>query len=144
MHYFDSSALVKLLLEEPESEALQRYEQQVRTTVSSGLVRTELARAVARTEPSRSHRVTELVRRIDLIPVSSAVLTDAGRLAPASLRSLDAIHLASALLLRDELDAFVAYDDRLLEAASVLGLPVASPGVDSHRDQAKSGSGAEL
>jgi predicted nucleic acid-binding protein len=127
VHYFDSSALAKLVLEEPESEALQRYEQGVRKTVSSGLARTELARAVARVEPSRSHRVTGLIRRIDLVPVSGAVLTDAGRLAPASLRSLDAIHLASALLLRDELEAFVAYDECLLDAASALGLPVASP-----------------
>lgn len=130
MHYFDSSALAKLVLEEPESEALQHYEKGVHKTVSSGLARTELARAVARVEPSRSHRVTDLIRRIDLVPVSGAVLTDAGRLAPASLRSLDAIHLASALLLRDELEAFVAYDERLLGAASALGLPVASPGVD--------------
>jgi hypothetical protein len=93
VHYFDSAALAKLVLEEPESDALQRYEQRVRKTVSS------------------------------------AVLTDAVRLAPASLRSLGAIHLASALLLRDELEAFVAYDECLLNAASALGLPVASPGV---------------
>lgn len=127
MHYFDSSALVKLMLDEPESGALQRYEQGVRKAVASALVRTELARAVARTDPSQSHRVSELVRRINLVPVSTAVLSEAGRLAPPTLRSLDAIHLASALLLGDELEAFVAYDDRLLDAASALGMPTASP-----------------
>lgn len=129
MHYFDTSALAKLVLVEPESDALVQYRSATQKNVASELVRTELTRAVARIDPSRSRQVTELVRRIDLIPVSTNVLIDAGRLSPVSLRSLDAIHLASALLLRDELDAFVAYDDRLLEAASALGLPVASPGL---------------
>lgn len=129
MHYFDSSALVKLVLTEPESTALLEYGRTVRTTVASELVRTELARAVTRVDPSQSPRVTELIRRINLIPATGSVLGDAARVAPASLRSLDAIHLASALLLRDELEAFVAYDEQLLDAASALGLRVASPGV---------------
>lgn len=65
-----------------------------------------------------------------LLALRTDLLTRAGTLLPPALRSLDAIHLASALIIRDELDAFVAYDARLLEAASALGLPVASPGAD--------------
>lgn len=127
MHYFDSSALVKLVLDERESDALRAYERRIERVVSSELARTELPRAVARIIDSGSRQVTEVLRAVQLIPLTSSLLTEAARLAPTSLRSLDAIHLASALLIRDELDAFVAYDDRLLDAASALGMPVASP-----------------
>ena len=127
MHYFDSSALVKLVLDERETDALRAYERQVVRIVSSELVRTEVARAVARITDSGNGRVAEILQAVQLVPLSTSLLNEAGRLAPASLRSLDAIHLASALLIRDELEAFVAYDDRLLDAATALGLPVASP-----------------
>ncbi len=127
MHYFDSSALVKLVLDERESDALRAYERRIERVVSSELARTELPRAVARIIDSGSRQVTEVLRAVQLIPLTSSLLTEAARLVPTSLRSLDAIHLASALLIRDELDAFVAYDDRLLDAASALGMPVASP-----------------
>ncbi len=127
MHYFDSSALVKLVLHERESDALRAYERRIERVVSSELARTELPRAVARIIDSGSRQVTEVLRAVQLIPLTSSLLTEAARLVPTSLRSLDAIHLASALLIRDELDAFVAYDDRLLDAASALGMPVASP-----------------
>ena len=69
MHYFDSSALVKLVLDERETAALQEY------------------------EPGNRHAI-ELLRRAVLVPLSTSLLSEAGRLAPASLRSLDAIHLA--------------------------------------------------
>lgn len=127
MHYFDSSALVKLVLDERESIALQAYEAGVTRGISSELARTEVARAVQRADDSRSQHAIGVLRRTVLIPLTSSLLSEAGRLAPASLRSLDAIHLASALLIRDDLEAFVAYDDRLLDAAAALGMPVASP-----------------
>jgi predicted nucleic acid-binding protein len=95
--------------------------------VSSELARTEVARAVARITDLANGRVVEILQKVHLVALSTRLLTEAGRLAPPSLSSLDAIHLASALLIRDDLEAFVAYDDRLLESAAALGMPVASP-----------------
>lgn len=127
MRYCDSSALVKLVLNEPESERLTDYVGRS-VIISSDLVRTEVYRAVVRVKPSRGADVLTLLQQVDLIPLTAEVLDTAGRLAPPSLRSLDAIHLASALLIREDLEAFVAYDVRLLDAAVALGLPVVSPG----------------
>ena len=129
MIYVDSSAAVKLILAEAESAALRTYVA-TGSLASSAILRTELSRAVARREPARSAAAMRLVGSVTLLAADEAVLETAARLGPPSLRSLDAIHLASALELRDELTAFVAYDQRLLDAASVLGLPVASPGLE--------------
>ena len=70
-----------------------------------------------------------MLRTLSLVTLDRELLEVAGKLTPPTLRSLDAIHLATALTLREELEAFVAYDERLLTAASDLGLPVASPGL---------------
>ena len=129
MIYVDSSAIAKLILTEPESAALREYVA-VGTLASSAILRTELPRAVARREPAKLVEAMQLLHRVALLSADDAVLDSAARLGPPSLRSLDAIHLASALELRDELTAFVAYDERLLDAASALGLPVASPGLE--------------
>lgn len=72
--------------------------------------------------------VAALLRRLDLVDLDRELLRSAGALPGPGLRSLDAVHLASALRVRDVLDAFVAYDDRLLEAARLAGLVVARPG----------------
>ncbi|MBX9471543.1 type II toxin-antitoxin system VapC family toxin [Microcella sp.] len=126
MLYIDTSAAVKLLLVENESYALRAYigDQE---WASSALLRTELVRALVRVDPSVVPRALDLLVQPYLLAIEARVLDTAARLAPPSLRSLDAIHLASALELRDEITAFVAYDDRLLAAASALGMPVASP-----------------
>jgi uncharacterized protein len=126
MWYLDASALVKLVIEEDESQALSGQLNH-RSSIASAVVRTELFRAVARRDPLRRADSVELLSRVELIEVTSPLLDEAARLGPPTLRSLDAIHLASALAVRDALDAFVSYDARLLEAASALGLPVASP-----------------
>ena len=127
MRFLDSSAIVKLALDEPESRALERYLGGVRF-ISSELARTEVIRAVRRRAPARLERAKDIVGQAHLVSVTQGNLTEAGQLDPIGLRSLDAIHLASALALGDELEVFVAYDDRLLTAASQLGMPVASPG----------------
>jgi len=124
--YLDTSAAVKLLLSEEESLAIRAYVSD-RDWASSALLRTELVRAVVRVDPSVVPRALDLLLQPRLLAIEARVLDTAARLSPPSLRSLDAIHLASALELRDELTAFVAYDDRLLAAASALGMPVASP-----------------
>ena len=127
------SALFRLVgagqarLDEPESAALIDYVGRS-GIISSDLVRTEVYRAVVRVKPSRGADVVSLIQQLDLIPLTAEVLDTAGRLTPPSVRSLDALHLASALTIRDELESFVAYDARLLDAAVALGLPVQSPG----------------
>ena len=126
MLYLDTSAAVKLLIDEKESSALRAYLSD-HNWASSALVRTELVRALLRADPSVVPRALDLLAQGSLLVIDTQVLDTAARLSPPSLRSLDAIHLASALQLRDELTAFVAYDDRLLAAASALGMPVASP-----------------
>lgn len=126
MLYLDTSAAVKLLLVEDESLALRAYIGD-QDWASSALMRTELIRAIARVDPSVVPRALDMLVQPYLLAVDTRVLDTAARLPPLSLRSLDAIHLASALELRDELTAFVAYDDRLLAAASALGMTVASP-----------------
>ena len=126
MLYLDTSAAVKLLIVEKESSALRAYLSD-HDWASSALVRTELVRAIRRADPSVVPRALDLLARGNLLVIDTQVLDVAARLSAPSLRSLDAIHLASALQLRDELTAFVAYDDRLLAAASALGMSVASP-----------------
>ncbi len=130
MLYLDSSALVKLVVDERESAALAA-DLGESPLAGSALSRTEVVRAVARADPRRVEAAVAVVASLALIDISGAVLHAAARLAPRSLRSLDAIHLASALELEDDLTAFVAYDERLLDAASALGMPVSSPGRDS-------------
>jgi predicted nucleic acid-binding protein len=129
MIYLDSSALVKLSLTEPESGALTRYltERSDQAIVSSALHRTEVLRAIWIAEPGALTRGVRLVRRIGRVALSTEVLDNAATLPPQRLGPGDAIHLASALAIRRDLSAFVAYDKRLLDAASEAGLPIASP-----------------
>jgi predicted nucleic acid-binding protein len=126
--YLDTSAVAKLLLREPETSALRRELRRWPRRASSSLLRVELLRAVKRAAlprlaaPARRH-----LAAISLIRMDDALLDRAGDLDPASLRSLDAIHLASALTLGSDLGIVVTYDDRMLQGAAALGLPTASP-----------------
>ena len=127
--YFDTSALTKLVADEPESSALAAARSNRRWRITtSDLTRTELARAALRKGSVDSQRTADLLREVDLIPVSIPVLDLAGRLEPPRLGSLDAIHLASALLLGSECEGVVTYDIRMREAAALAGLAVVSPG----------------
>ena len=129
MIYLDSSALVKLALAEPESATLTRWLAQRADVpmVSSIIHRTEVARAVWRASPDQLPRSYRQMRGVEIVPLSRTIAEAAGAQTPPTLRSLDAIHLASALALRDDLTALVAYDKRLLAAAREAGLAVASP-----------------
>jgi predicted nucleic acid-binding protein len=124
--YLDSSALVKLVIQEPQSVALRRFVRH-RRVVSSALARTEVARALLSASPAVIGHGRELLTSIDLIRINDRVLTTAGALPPASLGSLDAIHLATATLLGKRLGRIVTYDERLAAAARNVGLPVAAP-----------------
>lgn len=124
----DTSALVKLVVHEAETEALRSWiERQSPTLVSSDLARTELVRAVRRIAPAKALQCRAVLDSIILTSVATATFEAAGRLDPPLLRTLDSIHLATALELGDELDAMVTYDDRLAEAAKVNGISVTAP-----------------
>lgn len=127
--FLDSSAIVKLIGSEPESKALLEVLKTGGPAVASALVAVEVRRAVNRSDSSAvaAARVSDVLDRIALIKIDEAILEGAAQVCLASLRSLDAIHLATALSVRDHLEAFVVYDQRLAEAAEGLGLPVSSP-----------------
>jgi predicted nucleic acid-binding protein len=127
--YLDTSAFVKLVRREPQSMALRAYlgKAEEAPLVSSALLAVEVRRAVLREEPSLLPSADLLLTRVGQLAVSRPVIESASLLPGRLLRSLDAIHLATALLVREELDAFVAYDRRLTEAARDQRLPVASP-----------------
>ena len=125
--YLDSSAIAKLVVREPESAALVRYLRGRRTIVASALARVEVLRASASYGASLRERATEVLNRIELIRVSDRVLTLAGGVEPPALRSLDAIHLATASLLGPMLGKIVTYDGRLAAAARALAFEVVAP-----------------
>ena len=126
--YLDSSAIVKLAVREPESAALRRWLRRKRPLVSSALARTEVLRALLPAGEEAVNRGRAVLRGLDLLRVNDRVLDAAGLLLPLALRSLDAIHLAAARELGDELGSFVTYDDRMAAAARALGHRVTAPG----------------
>ncbi|MDR2723117.1 MAG: type II toxin-antitoxin system VapC family toxin [Cellulomonadaceae bacterium] len=127
VYYLDTSALVKLVVAEAETPALMAWVGRNDTHASSDLARTELFRAVRRVTPDRMVAARDVLDRLLLITLTSTIMEHAGILNPAVLRSLDAVHLAAAMILGDELDGLVTYDDRLAEAASAHGIRVVAP-----------------
>lgn len=125
--YLDSSAIVKLVVEEPQSAGLRRHLRRRTPLVSSALARTEVLRALLLEGDVALARARDALGRIDMIRVNDRILNAAGLLAPPDLRSLDAIHLASAQQLGRDLGEVVTYDGRMLAAARRLGLNATSP-----------------
>jgi len=132
--YLDSSALVKLVIEEPESQALRAWLTPTMLVASSALARTEVVRAVRPAGEEAVSQARDLVRGLQLVALDEAVLDSAARIGADELRSLDAIHLATALALGDDLNEMVTYDRRMIAAARSLGLPVMSPTESSTPD----------
>lgn len=127
-HYFDTSALVKFVVPGPESNAMRRWWSHVSgRAVSSQIARTELVRTARRIASSSMDGARGLLDEVVLTTVTPAVLDSAARLDPPALRSLDAIHLAAALDLGEDLEGFVTYDERLAAAARRYGVAVISP-----------------
>ncbi|MGL4176958.1 MAG: type II toxin-antitoxin system VapC family toxin [Dermatophilaceae bacterium] len=126
MIYVDTSALVKLVIQEPESDAVDRYLTDAEL-VSSALLLVEARRGALRRAPASLPHLDLVLRRVELVAMSSAVVEAASRLPDPALRSLDSIHLATALLVRDDVDAVLTYDDRLATAATAHGLTVTAP-----------------
>ena len=129
--YLDSSAILKIVVSEPQSKELFQLLSDWPARVSSELARTEVLRALRRGGASAAtfRRGQKTLERIGLIPIDTRILSEAAVLKPVSLRSLDAIHLATALSLRFELGAIVTYDARLSDAAAVAKISAWSPGL---------------
>jgi uncharacterized protein len=131
--YLDTSAFLKLVRdEERESAAMHAYLSSTGkrpALVSSTLLAIEARRGTLRTNPSRLPRVDMLLSAVTQTEISAAIVESANRLPDPLLRSLDAIHLATALLVREELDVLLTYDTRLRTAAEAYGLPTAAPGL---------------
>jgi predicted nucleic acid-binding protein len=127
--YLDTSAFVKLIRGERETPALQAFlrDRPAGPLVSSALLVVETRRAVLREAPGQLARADLLLTRIDQVDVTRSVLEAASRLPDPGLRSLDAIHLATALQLEGDLEALVTYDGRLAAAAGRQKLPVVTP-----------------
>jgi predicted nucleic acid-binding protein len=126
--YLDASAIVKLVVEEPESAALRRALRTRPQRVSSALALVEVHLSAARRAPAAPReRVDRILAGLTLIPVDQLVLESAAQLGAAGLRALDAIHLATAASLGDDLRSILAYDHRLLAAARAAALPAESP-----------------
>ena len=126
LSYVDSSALTKLVVTEAESGGMRRWFIESERLASSRLGVIETRRAAARRVHDAS-RLEQVLRAFTVIEIDVVVAAAAAAIRPASLRTLDAIHLATAMGLGDQLDAFVTYDDPLAAAARALGLPVVSP-----------------
>lgn len=127
--YLDSSALVKLIVTEPESAALTELLRAWPDRISSALALTEVPRALRRAgfgNPERS-RARQVLTRVNLVEVDRRILAAAASLDPPTLRTLDAIHVATALAVREDLGVVVSYDLRLSVAAQRAQLEVLAP-----------------
>ncbi|MDI3314557.1 MAG: type II toxin-antitoxin system VapC family toxin [Mycobacterium sp.] len=131
MLYLDTSALMKLIRREPESHTLADWldAHTPAPWVSSALIEVELPRALRRVEPSLLADVPAIVARVARYEIDEVVRAAAAAYPDPALRSLDAIHLATAgAVFGTQLTAFVTYDERLLTTAAAAGLPTAAPG----------------
>ena len=129
LYYADTSAVIKLMVEETHSKAFAAFydDHAEAEWVSSALLRIEVTRAVTRAMPALLPDARDLLTAFSYIAIDDDIVDAAMSEPDRGLRSLDAVHLATARILAPELDALVTYNDRLIKAATDAGLPVASP-----------------
>lgn len=125
--YLVSSAIVKLVVEEDEPPALLRHLGTRPVRASSALTRVEVIRAVHAHGPAAVTRARQVLSAMHLLAIDQALLDAAANLPQTTLRSLDAIHVASALAIAGDLSELVTYDHRLATAASAAGFIVSDP-----------------
>jgi uncharacterized protein len=125
--YLDSSALVKLAVREVHSDALRKHLRRRRPLISSTLARTEVLRALLPGGEPALAAGRRVLTRVDLVRVNDPVLSQAGTMLPVELRSLDAIHIATAGRVGSDLAEIVTYDQRMAAAARAMGYKVSSP-----------------
>lgn len=124
--YVDASALTKLILDEPESASMRRWYIEAERVLCSRIGLVETRRAARRFAHDAAH-LEVVLRSVEASEFDPDIERLAASIGPVSVRTLDAIHLATAMQLRSQLDAFVTYDDRLADAARALGLSVVRP-----------------
>jgi predicted nucleic acid-binding protein len=125
--YLDSSALVKLVVSEAESDALATHLRDHPTRVSCALARVEVVRAARPHGDAATRRARELLDRLSLLHLDDVLLDAAADLGGETLRSLDAVHLAAARALGPSLTEIITYDDRMARAATSIDLVVSAP-----------------
>ncbi|MCY4536437.1 MAG: type II toxin-antitoxin system VapC family toxin [Bryobacterales bacterium] len=125
--FCDSSALVKLIVDEPESAALRQSLGAYSHVLASELAEVEVPRAVRRSDPGRVVLAQRLIRNLETVALDQSVIKRAASLDPVELRSMDAVQLACALRLGPLDPVFIAYDKRIIRAASAAGLRTLSP-----------------
>ena len=125
--YLDSSAIVKLIIAEVGSDALRAWLEDRPRRAASAIARTEVLRAVRPEGPAAIAAARSILYAVDLVAIDDSILDAAALLRPPTLRTLDAIHLATALSIGEDLASFVTYDRRMIEGATALGLSTASP-----------------
>lgn len=125
--YLDSSAIVKLVVQEPESAALRTYLRRRRPLVSSAVARVEVVRALLPLGETAVRRGYEVLARIELIRISDRILTAATTIEPTETGPLDAIHLGTMKEIEDDLVRFITYDDRIAVGARRNGWPTLAP-----------------
>lgn len=127
--YLDSSAIVKLVVGEPETEALVALLSDWPERITSVVSRVEVMRAARRAGAGGETllRAGEVLARIGQVHMDAAVLDIAARLEPASVGTLEAIHIATALSVGEDLGALVTYDERMAAASKAAGIEMLSP-----------------
>jgi predicted nucleic acid-binding protein len=118
---------VKLVVEEPESIPLRELLERDADQLASAIVEIEVVRAIRRAAPELTAQAQKVVSQIAVVEPAEAIRARAALLEPMTLRSLDALHLATALEVRDELDGIVTYDGRMAASAQAFGLEVVTP-----------------
>ncbi|HSL12315.1 MAG TPA: type II toxin-antitoxin system VapC family toxin [Actinomycetota bacterium] len=129
MLYLDASAIVKLVTREPETDRLVQVIGDDPATISSEVSFVEVVRAVRRVGRDAG-RAETVIGAIALVPIDAGIIRSAAELGPTTLRSLDAIHLATVLSLSGDVSRLVTYDDSLADAARSMEVDVSSPGAD--------------
>jgi predicted nucleic acid-binding protein len=128
--YLDTSALVKLVLQEDQSDALRQFLDETSSQpATSEIAEVELLRAIARHDDQLTKRGLEILTQLVLLPLTTSMRLRASYLAPSTMRSLDALHVATALEIQSDLECLVSYDERMLRSASDAGIKVVSPGI---------------
>jgi predicted nucleic acid-binding protein len=128
VYYLDTSAAIKLLFNEPESQAMRRWVRETEgKVVSSDLLQAELMRATARIDVDKLEDAQAIIRYLFMMRLSTGVYHRAGTLAPTEMRTLDTLHLAAAMELGDDLEGIVTYDVRMARGVESLGIEVIGP-----------------
>ena len=127
-YYLDTSAATKMVVEETESEALSAWINDHRPAFfASELLRVEVLRTCRRHSPDALARAREVMDSVTLMSVTTGLCIDAAGIDPAVMRSLDAVHIATALAIGDDLEGVVTYDQRMADGCRIYGLPVITP-----------------